>query len=155
MYSNKNIKVKIKYVSPKIGKEISSPFYATGGSAGMDLSACIDEPITLKPGEKATIATGIAIQLPGNAYVALVFARSGLGIKHGITMSNGVGVIDSDYTGEIMCGLVNLGDKIYTINSGDRIAQLVFMPVVVADFIKVNELDATVRGDNGLGSTGN
>ncbi len=149
------MKVKIKYLSPKIGNEITPPAYATGGSAGMDLSACVDEPITLNPGEKAIVKTGIAIQLPSSSYVALVFARSGLGIKHGITMSNGVGVIDSDYTGEIMCGLINLGMNKYTINPGDRIAQILIMPVAIAELIEVDELDSTDRGSNGLGSTGN
>lgn len=149
-----DFQVKIKYVSPKIGQEIKPPFYATGGSAGMDLSACIDEPITLEPGEKTIVPTGIAIQLPSNEYVALVFARSGLGIKHGITMANGVGVIDSDYTGEIMCGLINLSQSAYTLFPGDRIAQMVFMPVAVATLVPVDELEATERGAGGLGSTG-
>jgi len=149
-----SIEVKIKYMSSKIGKEIREPFYATTGSAGADLSACIDTPIRLKPGEKAIIPTGVAVQLPSNEYVALIFARSGLGIKHGITMSNGVGVIDSDYTGEIMCGLINLGKEDYTINPGERIAQMVFMPVVTASFLKVDELEETERGQGGLGSTG-
>jgi len=148
------IEVKIKYVSPKIGREIKPPFYATSGSAGVDLSACIEEPVILKPGEKTIIPTGIAIQLPSNDYVALVFARSGLGIKHGITMSNGVGVIDSDYTGEIMCGLINLGKNEYTIKPGDRIAQMLIMPVVTASFTVVDQLEPTERGIGGLGSTG-
>lgn len=148
------IDVKIKYVSPKIGKLINPPQYATSGSAGMDLAACIDRPITIKPGERVKIPTGIAIQLPSNQYVALIFARSGLGIKHGITMSNGVGVIDSDYRGEIICGLINLGEHEYVINPGDRMAQMVFMPVIMASFIPVEELDETERGAGGLGSTG-
>ena len=150
-----NIEVKIKYVSSKIGREIAPPFYATGGSAGMDLSACIEGPVTLKPGEKVVIPTGIAIQLPSNESVALIFARSGLGIKRGITMSNGVGVIDSDYTGEIMCGLINLGDEDYTVQPGDRIAQMVFMPIAIASLVPVTELQSTERGTGGLGSTGN
>lgn len=148
------IDVKIKYVSPKIGKEIKPPFYATSGSAGMDLAACIEDPIILEPGQKVVVPTGIAIQLPSHQYVALIFARSGLGIKHGITMSNGVGVIDSDYTGEIMCGLINLGNRPYTIQPGDRIAQMVFMPVAIASLTLVNELNPTERGMGGLGSTG-
>ena len=148
------IDVKIKYVSPKIGKEIKPPFYATSGSAGMDLAACIEHPIILEPGQKVVVPTGIAIQLPSHQYVALIFARSGLGIKHGITMSNGVGVIDSDYTGEIMCGLINLGNRPYTIQPGDRIAQMVFMPVAIASLTLVNELNPTERGMGGLGSTG-
>ncbi|WHH61060.1 dUTP diphosphatase [Petroclostridium sp. X23] len=149
-----HIDVKVKYISSKMGEQINPPFYATTGSAGMDLAACINEPITIKPGEKTVIPTGIAIQLPSNEYVALIFSRSGLGIKHGITMSNGVGVIDSDYTGEIKCGLVNLGTETYTIQPNDRIAQMVFMPVAIAALTVVNQLDSTERGAGGLGSTG-
>ncbi len=151
---NEQMEVKIKYTNPKIGDEIIPPYYATDGSAGMDLSACIESPNTLEVGQKIVIPTGIAIQLPSNGYVALIFARSGLGIKHGITMSNGVGVIDSDYTGEIKCGLVNLGDKPYTIQPGDRIAQMVFMPIAIAKLVPVDELQTTERGSGGLGSTG-
>ena len=148
------MEVKIKYLSPAIGDTIKPPFYATEGSAGMDLSACIDSPRTLNPGDKATIPTGIAIGLPSKAYVALIFARSGLGIKRGITMANGVGVIDSDYTGEIMCGVVHLGSEPYTIYPGDRIAQMVFMPVTIATLIPADKLEETDRGAGGLGSTG-
>lgn len=146
--------LKIKYVSDKIGNSIAAPFYATDGAAGMDLSSCADEPITLGPSESFVFPTGIAIGLPSNLYVALVFARSGLGIKHGITLTNGVGVIDSDYRGEIKCGLVNLGKMEYTINPGDRIAQLIVMPVVRANLTQVENLNITERGEGGLGSTG-
>ena len=149
-----NIPVKIKYVSSDIDKTIYLPKYATAGAAGMDLAASTEEPITIQPGKRAIIPTGISIQLPSNEYVALIFARSGLGIKHGITMSNGVGVIDSDYRGEIMCGLINLGDCEHKIHPGDRIAQMVFMPVVSATLIPVGELSDTDRGTGGLGSTG-
>ncbi|MBC7765472.1 MAG: dUTP diphosphatase [Hyphomonadaceae bacterium] len=142
--------VKIKYLSP----HVKPPQYATQGSAGVDLTACIDTPITLNPQQKVIIPTGIAIGLPSNETVGLVFARSGLGIKHGITMSNGVGVIDSDYTGEICCGLINLGDQPYTITPNDRIAQLLIMPVYVANFVQVEQLDETERGTGGFGSTG-
>ncbi len=148
------MEVKIKVTNSKVGDEITPPYYATEGSAGMDLSACIESPITLEAGQKVVIPTGIAIQLPSNGYVALIFARSGLGIKHGITMSNGVGVIDSDYTGEIKCGLVNLGGTSYTIQPGDRIAQMVFMPIAIAKLVPVDELQDTERGSGGLGSTG-
>ena len=148
------INVKIKYVSPLIGDKIKPPYYATEGSAGMDLCACIKEPVNILPGQKKIIPTGIAIQLLSSDYTALVFARSGLGIKHGITMSNSVGVIDSDYRGEIMCGLINLGDKEYTIQPGDRIAQVLFMPVLKANLNVVEELEETDRGAGGLGSTG-
>lgn len=146
--------LKIKYVSPKIGKEIPAPFYASAGAAAMDLCACVDEPVTVEPRALASIPTGIAIALPSAEYVALVFARSGLGIKHGITLSNGVGVIDSDYRGEIRVGLTNLSDKAYTVAPGDRIAQLAVMPVVQARLEVCGSLDETERGQGGFGSTG-
>ncbi len=146
--------LKIKYVSPKIGKEIPTPFYASAGAAAMDLCACVDEPVTVEPRALVSIPTGIAIALPSAEYVALVFARSGLGIKHGITLSNGVGVIDSDYRGEIRVGLTNLSDTAYTISPGDRIAQLAVMPVVQARLEVCGSLDETERGQGGFGSTG-
>ena len=148
------MKLKLKAVSPKIGRELPWPQRATTGSAGMDLSACIEEDIILSPRQLVRIPTGIAIALPGPEYVALVYARSGLGIKHGIALSNGVGVIDSDYRGEIQVGLTNLSDKPYTIHPGDRIAQLVVTPVVLPELEWVEELDDTDRGTGGFGSTG-
>ena len=102
--------LKIKAVSPKIGTDIPFPFYASAGAAGMDLCACTDEPVTIAPRQIASLPTGIAIALPSANYVALVFARSGLGVKHGVALANGVGVIDSDYRGEIRVGLVNQSD---------------------------------------------
>lgn len=146
--------LKIKAVRPQIGGSIPFPFYASAGAAAMDLHACIDAPVTLAPGARAGLPTGIAIALPSADYVALVFARSGLGVKHGVTLSNGVGVIDSDYRGEISVGLVNLSDAPYTIAPGDRIAQLAVMPVVQARLERVEELDETQRGAGGFGSTG-
>ena len=146
--------LKIKYVSPKIGKEIPAPFYASAGAAAMDLCACVDGPVTVEPRALVSIPTGIAIALPSAEYVALVFARSGLGIKHGITLSNGVGVIDSDYRGEIRVGLTNLSDTAYTVAPGDRIAQLAVMPVVQARLQVCGSLDETERGQGGFGSTG-
>lgn len=130
------------------------PKRATEGSAGMDLYACMEEEITLRPGELAVIPTGIAIGLPGPDYAALVFARSGLGVKHGISLSNGVGVIDSDYRGEIQVGLCNLGNQPYTIRPEERIAQLVVTPVCLLPIEKVEVLDETGRGEGGFGSTG-
>ena len=130
------------------------PQYATPGSAAADLCAVLEAPLTLAPRERAVIPTGVAIALPHAGFVALVFARSGLGIKHGITLSNGVGVIDSDYRGEISVGLVNLSDAPYTIVHGERIAQLSIVPVVQAKFLPVEALEDTVRGTGGLGSTG-
>ncbi len=130
------------------------PQYATPGSAAMDLTACMDTPITLQPRQLATIPTGIAIALPSCDYVALIFARSGLGVKHGISLSNGVGVIDSDYRGELKVGLTNLSDTPYTIQPGDRIAQLAVLPVVQAQIVQTAQLDTTDRGTGGFGSTG-
>ena len=130
------------------------PKRATEGSAGMDLYACLEEEITLRPGELAVIPTGIAIGLPGPDYAALVFARSGLGVKHGISLSNGVGVIDSDYRGEIQVGLCNLGNQPYTIRPEERIAQLVVTPVCLLPIEEVEVLDETGRGEGGFGSTG-
>ena len=148
------MELKIKALSPKIGTEIPLPKFATAGAACMDLCACIDAPVTLEVGARALIPTGIAIALPSVDYVALVFARSGLGIKQGVCLSNGVGVIDSDYRGEIGVGLVNLGQSAYTVQPGDRIAQLMVTPVVQPTVVQVSALDDTDRGAGGFGSTG-
>lgn len=148
------MELKIKALSPKIGTDIPLPCFATAGAACMDLCACIDQPVTLAAGARRLIPTGLAIALPSANYVALVFARSGLGIKQGVCLANGVGVIDSDYRGEIGVGLVNLGDSPYTVRPGDRIAQLMVTPVVRPTVIPVSELDKTDRGAGGFGSTG-
>ena len=148
------MELKIKAVHPNMGKDFPLPQFATPGSAAMDLLACIDSPVTLAPGARQTVPTGIAIALPGADYVALICARSGLASKHGITMANGVGVIDSDYRGEIAVGLVNLSDVSYTVQPGDRIAQLMVTPVVQPRVHLVPELDETERGAGGFGSTG-
>ena len=146
--------LKLKAVSPKVGKEIPFPTRATEGSAGLDLRACLEEPVTIAPRQLVTIPTGVAMALPGQEYVGLIFARSGLGVKHGISLSNGVGVIDSDYRGELMVALTNLSDTPYTIQPGDRIAQLVVTPVALPPVEIVTELDGTGRGTGGFGSTG-
>ena len=146
--------LKIKALSPKIGTEIPLPYYATPGSAAMDLHACLDEAVTIPAGERRVIPTGLAIALPSADYVALVFARSGLGIKHGVAPANCVGVIDSDYRGEILVGLQNSGGSEFTIRPGDRIAQLMVVPVVQPRLRLVDELDETGRGAGGFGSTG-
>lgn len=138
----------------KVSDKAIIPKKATEGSAGMDLCACIENEIILKPGKRHLIPTGIAISLPGNDYVAFIFARSGLGVKHGIALSNGVGVIDSDYRGELRVGLCNFGDEEYTISPGERIAQLVIMKVENLPLCQVSELDSTERGKCGFGSTG-
>nr|WP_026174309.1 dUTP diphosphatase [Effusibacillus pohliae] len=148
------MQVSVKKVSPLIGERFPLPYYATPGAAGMDLCACLDEPVVVPPGGKVRIPTGIAIQLPSPAYVALVFPRSGLASKHGINLANSVGVIDSDYTGEIQCVVVNQEQTMYTIQPGERIAQLVILPVLQADLRLVDELQPTERGSGGFGSTG-
>jgi len=130
------------------------PTRATKGSAGLDLYAAIEEPVSLKPGDLLKVPTGVAISLQSEHLVALIFGRSGLGVKHGITLSNGVGVVDSDYRGEIFVGLCNVSKEDYTINPGDRIAQVIVMPISNFMLIEVNDLDKTERNDSGFGSTG-
>ena len=127
---------------------------ATKGSAGMDLHACIDEPITIEPGEIKIIPTGLAIALENENFVAYIYARSGLAIKHGITLANCVGVVDSDYRGEVCVGLTNISKNAYTITPDERIAQLVIAPVCICDVKEVEILDDTERGEGGFGSTG-
>ena len=144
------MQLKVKRTDPRV----QLPGRATAGSAGMDLRALLEEPLTLEPGGRASVPTGIAIGLPSPETVGLVFARSGLAIKHGLALSTGVGVIDSDYPGEIRVGLVNLSDTAYTIQPDERIAQLVVMPVCLPDILEVEELDQTERGAGGFGSTG-
>lgn len=130
------------------------PVYATPGAAAADLCAVLDAPLSLAPGQRALLPTGIAIQLPGPGWVALICARSGLAVKHGLTLSNGVGVIDSDYRGELQVGLVNLADEAYTIQPGERIAQLLLLPAARAELVETGALDETARGAGGFGSTG-
>lgn len=148
------MELKIKALSPKIGHEIPAPFYASTGAAAMDLHACLDEPLAIPAGQRRSVPTGLAIALPSADYVALVYARSGLGVKHGVAPANCVGVIDSDYRGEIGVGLVNLGQSAYTVQPGDRIAQLMVTPVVQPTVVQVSALDDTDRGAGGFGSTG-
>ncbi len=138
----------------KVRDNAKIPTRATEGSAGMDLYACINEPITLKQGDTAIIPTGIAIGLDNKNLCAFVYARSGLAIKHGIGLLNSVGVIDSDYRGEICVGIIKQTDPEYTIQPFERIAQMVIQPVEIPEIIEVDELDDTVRGAGGFGSTG-
>lgn len=138
----------------KVSENAVIPKRATGGSAGLDLCACIDAPLTLKGGETALVPTGLAIELPSADYGAFVFARSGLAIKHGIGLLNSVGVIDSDYRGEIKVGLINQIGEAYTIEPGERIAQMVVMPVSMMPVQEVEALGETDRGAGGFGSTG-
>ncbi len=145
-----NLNVKIK----KLRAEAVIPQYATDGSAACDLTACIGESITLMPHCTVKIPTGIAIAPQRNDVVGLVYSRSGMGAKHGITLANSVGVIDSDYRGEIVVALVNHSDEPYTLNPGDRIAQLMFAPFFTAGFTETDVLEDTARGTGGFGSTG-
>ncbi|HEY8909629.1 MAG TPA: dUTP diphosphatase [Desulfosporosinus sp.] len=145
------IKVKIKRIA---NNSLPLPSYATTASAGVDLYAALEDRLIVNPGENVKIPTGIAIELPNQQMVGLVFARSGLASRSGIGLTNGVGVIDSDYRGEIQVLIQNLGSQPVTINRGDRIAQMLFMPVFQALFEEVEELQDTLRGNGGFGSTG-
>ena len=147
------MKLQIKPLSDKIGKEIPLPYYATQGAAALDLHACIDEAVTLPPGGQALLPTGLAAAIPAG-HVGLLAVRSSMGIRHGVTLSNGVGVIDSDYRGQVHVGLHNLSGEPYTVQPGDRVAQLMIAPVIQANIQMVDELDGTARGTGGFGSTG-
>lgn len=138
----------------KLHPQAVIPRRATPGSAGMDLTACLEQPVILAPGERTMISTGLALALPTAEWVALVYARSGLAVRHGICLSNSVGVVDSDYRGELKVGLCNLGSEPYTIEPGERIAQLVITPVLLPPIEEVSALDETERGTGGFGSTG-
>ena len=142
----------VKY--KKLDARAVVPQYATPGAAAADLCAVLDTPLTLAPMQRTLVPTGLAIELPGPACVALVYARSGLSIKHGLCMANGVGVVDSDYRGELKVPMVNLGAQPYTIQPGERVAQLCIAPVYTAAFAQVENLDETQRGEGGFGSTG-
>ncbi|MBP1759821.1 MAG: deoxyuridine 5-triphosphate nucleotidohydrolase Dut [Firmicutes bacterium] len=146
-----SITVKLKRVNDS---SISLPAYATAASAGVDLCADLKESLTVSPGENVKIPTGLAIELPGPQVVALVFARSGLASRYGIGLTNGVGVIDADYRGEVQVLMQNLGHQPVIVKPGDRIAQMVFMPVFRAVFDEATELEETARGTGGFGSTG-
>ena len=143
----------MKEIKIKLTRGAQIPKYATNGSAAVDLCAMIDSPITLAPGERALIPTGIALSIP-DGYVGIIAARSGLACKKGICLSNGIGVIDSDYRGEIFVGLFNSSKDEFTVERGERIAQLMFVPVESAVFVSTDSLDETERGEGGFGSTG-
>lgn len=137
----------------KLSHAFSEPNYATPGSAGMDLYAAIDESVNIKPMARLAVPTGLIFEVP-DGYEAQVRARSGLSIKHGLCLANGVGTIDSDYRGEVKVLIINLGEKTYTINRGDRIAQVVIMPVAKTDIVVVDDITDTERSSGGFGSTG-
>ena len=144
----KSLKIK------RLNENAILPERASAGAAGMDLHACIPSPVTIAPRELVRIPTGLAIAMPDENMVALIFARSGLGIKHGVSLSNAVGVIDSDYRGEICVGLCNVGGEPYTIEPNERIAQMVLMPVLNLPLEETDDLGETERGAGGFGSTG-
>lgn len=144
--------VDIKILNPRVKDQL--PHYATTGSAGLDLRACIENPLELAPGQTALVPTGIAIHLADPAYAALILPRSGLGHKHGIVLGNLVGLIDSDYQGELMISTWNRGSQAFTLQPLERLAQLVIVPVVQAQFNVVENFDKSERGSGGFGSTG-
>ena len=147
-------KIEVKILDDRIGKEIPLPDYATAGSAGMDLRACVDGALTLVPGQCELIPTGMAIHIADPGLAAMLLPRSGLGHKHGIVLGNLVGLIDSDYQGQLFVSLWNRGQEPFVVKEGERIAQMVIVPVVRADFEIVDEFDATSRGEGGFGHTG-
>ncbi|MES2204582.1 MAG: dUTP diphosphatase [Pseudomonadota bacterium] len=150
----KKNQIDLKIVNPLIGNKIALPEYATSGSAGMDLRACIEMPLTIAAGETVLIPTGIAIDMRDPNMAAIILPRSGLGHKHGIVLGNLVGLIDSDYQGEIKISCWNRSAEGYTIEVGERIAQLVFMPTLNVSFNIVDDFNATERGEGGFGHTG-
>lgn len=147
-------RLEVRILDPRIGRDYPLPQYATDGSAGIDLRACVDAPLALKPGDTQLIPSGIAIHLGDPGYAAIVLPRSGLGHKHGIVLGNLVGLIDSDYQGQIFVSCWNRGQTAFTIQPGERIAQLVVVPVVQVEFDVVNEFAASQRGAGGFGSSG-
>ena len=146
------MKIDVKILDPRIAEQF--PTYATAGSAGLDLRACLDAPLTLAPNAWQLVPTGMAIHLADPGYAALILPRSGLGHKHGIVLGNLVGLIDSDYQGQLMVSCWNRGSTAFTIEPFERIAQLVIVPVLQAKFTVVEQFDSSVRGAGGFGSTG-
>jgi len=147
-------KIQLKILDPRLGGEFPLPHYATDGSAGMDLRACIDEALEMAPGETQLIPTGMAIHVEDPNLAAILLPRSGLGHKHGIVLGNLVGLIDSDYQGQVFVSCWNRGNESFTVKPGERIAQMVVIPVVHADFEIVEEFVASERGAGGFGHTG-
>jgi len=146
--------LQVRVLDPRVGREIPLPHYATPGSAGLDLRACLDVPLPLPPGQATLVPTGIAIHLDDPGLAAVLLPRSGLGHKHGIVLGNLVGLIDSDYQGQLMVSCWNRGTQPYTIAPGERIAQLVVVPVVQVDFEVVEQFAGSHRGEGGFGSSG-
>jgi len=146
--------IELKILDPRLGKNFPLPAYATPGSAGLDLRACLDEALTLQPGQTSLIPTGLAIHIADPKLCATILPRSGLGHKHGIVLGNLVGLIDSDYQGQLMVSMWNRSQEPFEIQPGDRIAQLVFLPVIQASFSIVGEFEGSERGEGGFGSSG-
>lgn len=147
-------KIELKILDNRLGRDIPLPEYATEGSAGLDLRACVDEAVELKPGETVLIPTGLAIHIVDKHLAAVLLPRSGLGHKHGIVLGNLVGLIDSDYQGQVFVSCWNRGDSVFTIHVGERIAQMVFVPVVQVAFEQVDEFAQSLRGEGGFGHSG-
>jgi dUTP pyrophosphatase len=147
-------KIQLKILDERLGQSIELPDYATTGSAGLDLRACLDENVTLKPGDTVLIPTGLAIHIDDPSLAAVLLPRSGLGHKHGIVLGNLVGLIDSDYQGQVFVSCWNRGASDFEIVVGERIAQMVFLPVVQVGFERVDEFTSTERGTGGFGHTG-
>jgi len=150
----KQVPVQVKILDARIGTQFPLPRYETQDSAGLDLRACLDAALTLAPGETHLIPTGISIYIGNSNLAAVILPRSGLGHKHGIVLGNLVGLIDADYQGPLMVSCWNRGQNTYTVEPGDRIAQLVFLPIVRANFEVVSEFQATARGTGGFGHSG-
>ena len=146
--------IQLKILDPRIGTDFPFPDYATTGSAGMDLRACLDAPLVLAPGKAELIPTGMAMHIEDPGLAAVLLPRSGLGHKHGVVLGNLVGLIDSDYQGQLMVSCWNRGQESFTIQPGERIAQMVIVPVVRAQFEVVSEFTASQRGAGGFGHTG-
>jgi len=147
-------KIDVKILDPRIGQDFPLPTYATPGSAGLVLRACLDSAVELAPGETTLLPTGLAIHIADTDLAAVILPRSGLGHKHGVVLGNLVGLIDSDYQGQLMVSVWNRGQKSFTIEPGERIAQMVFVPVVQAEFNLVEEFDSSERGAGGFGHSG-
>ena len=146
--------IKVKILDARIGQEFPFPHYATGGSAGLDLRACLKEPLRLAPGDSVLIPSGIAVHIADPGYAAMLLPRSGLGHKHGIVLGNLVGLIDSDYQGEVLISCWNRGRDAFNVQPGERIAQMVIVPVVQAQFELVQEFAVSARGAGGFGHSG-
>ena len=154
MQNNIMKNIQLKCIDDRLGRDFPFPEYATSGSAGMDIRACIDEAIEIRPGETTLVPTGFAMHIDDTGLAAILLPRSGLGHKHGIVLGNLTGLIDSDYQGQVFVSCWNRGSEPFTINPGDRIAQMMIIPVVQANFVVVDDFNYSARGAGGFGHTG-